>query len=179
MLATLIQSAPVYDAAWWLAALWLFRTLCLWSFFWANCPCCDTGVPCTNVCIDDNAPASLTVTITGVAGSALGCASCSVLNGTYLLPFDTQLGATNCRYKFTMSNCTGVFPFLYAFISDADVPGEIRILIRFGTIANYDFLSGNQGSPPIDCFGIFPMTIPFTSTSSLCTGASASAYVET
>lgn len=102
MLATLIHSVPLYDAAWWLAALWFVRMLCLWSFFWANCPCCPAA-GCTH-CASGTTPASYQLEASGFSNN--GCANCANYNSTFVVPQNG--GATSCF--FTLINlgiCAG------------------------------------------------------------------------
>jgi hypothetical protein len=104
MLATLIQSAPVYDACWWLAALWFFRTLCLWSFFWAGCPCCGA---CTCIdCNSDDAACEYQVDIPAL--NAPGCASCGDYDGTFVVsqPSAVVIGDCNWSYTLPSPSCT-------------------------------------------------------------------------
>jgi hypothetical protein len=118
MLANLIQSAPVYDTCWWLAALWLFRTLCLWSFFWAACPCC--GVVCANC--SGSTPSQIELTITGFtdgSGGAVGGFECTTCDETYngVFVIDNGLGcvggvlvAATCAWTYVIPSGACNFP---------------------------------------------------------------------
>jgi hypothetical protein len=175
MLASLIQSAPLYDAAWWLAVLWLFRTLCLWSFFWANCPCCEASG--CDICTQDEGAVTLTVTLTisGVTDPISGdcpfyasCTNCESYNDTHIfdLDYDNDPGGDLCYSKIGepigSAPCGGIgfSPAVSLEISSIDGSGDITITLTISD--NYMIVTASYVvAAQIDCsnFGPVSMTI--------------------
>lgn len=89
--------------------------------FWPNCNCCG-GSPgtgngqCTR-CLNDIAPAEMTVSIAGVTSAALPdgtipkCATCAAdVNGTYVLQATAGGVATDCIWELgALSKCVSCF----------------------------------------------------------------------
>lgn len=109
MLAALYSTAvdlPLYEAAWWLAALWLCRSLALWSFFISGCLCCNTCSTCTGT-----PPAEYQVVLASIAagtGFSADCPTsgeCTPYNGTFVLPRnEVGEGIYQCAWKLDVTS---------------------------------------------------------------------------
>ena len=164
---------PAHTAAWWLAVLWLFRCLCLWSFFFSGCPCCT---PDCTACDSGSAPAQFQVVISGVVD---GVCSCTVLNDTFVCSRTTTfptIGAgdpTDCFWIYTMSEyCNNGLGQSYdsVIVRVRDIGANIQTQVRAvtSTVNNGPLTWQVSDAEPVDCSTYSSKSVDFFSGSIHC-----------
>ena len=119
--------------------------------------CCCEGVPDDNCpdCFEDTVPTSIEVIISGITGA------CSLLNGTYILPWTG--GPTNCAYYSTPHGAA-----YYLWISSRGIilpvtPTSLGMYISYSSL--WTFIWQSDISRPTSCnFASFPMPFVYTNT---------------
>lgn len=150
------------------AVVWPAVGVGLWPvvFFFPGCVCCgefDCGT-IQAACNSGTAPAEVTVTLAGMAGTCTGAVPCSDLEGVYVLPYDIN-SESACTYNVSINPaiCPLDDDFIAVNVQISVFGGNVTLLATFKALSGAAgrYRKQNHVAAPANCNGLGTVSLAF------------------
>jgi hypothetical protein len=176
-LYTIAVDAPLYESAWWLAVLWLLRSLCLFGMF-PRCLCCG----CTCQYCNPESPVSCEIQVTIAGLVDIVCLNCSNLHRTYVLELRADQSDTDCCWSYDLSGAEQACLSFAIWLLPNSAQTEATVILGINSdtkcTTTGDLLWRKTGySDNIPCDSWSAESFPYVSGGIQCSGASSTCTV--